>query len=243
MLDGKKLKEVMTLNKITIPELSLMLKDKSIKLGVESIKKYRAGAVNVPSETISAFSEIFNRPEQYFFVNGDDSIESITKKELKENISKYSSFLPSNPNINKIDVAYFENSFACAGNGLINYDEVPKPMTFDRGFLEQQLGTKNFKNLHVIKVKGNSMEPTIKSGEFIMINPFENDGFSVKNGSIYLVNYYDDIMIKRVTRNNKTKEILLNSENKEEHPQIKIKQEDEDYFKIVGAVVAHFSFM
>lgn len=243
MVDGRKISRLLKEQNISSKELSLMLENIGIKLGEESIRKYRTSSVNIPSQTVTAIAEILNVTEQELYDNFETQKEKIVKKELKNNPSKYSNFFIEKLDENKIDIPYFENSYACAGAGLINYDEIPKPITFDKGFLEKQLNMKNFKNIHIIKVKGNSMEPTFKSGTFLMVNPLSNEGGSVDNGSIYVVQYYDDTMVKRVVRNNKTKEVLLHSDNKEEHPVIEIKDEDINDFHIIGRVIANFSFI
>ena len=214
-----------------------------IKLSEESIRKYRTGAVNIPSATVTAMAEILDVTEQELYYNFEKQKEKIIKDELKKNPSKYTNYFIKTVDDNKINIPYFENIHACAGPGLINYEETPKPITFDRGFLETQLNMKNFKNVHIIKLKGNSMEPTFKSGTFLMVNPFENEGSSVENGSIYVVRYYEDVMVKRVVRNNKTKEVLLHSDNKEENPSIEIKAEDINDFHIIGRVIANFNFI
>ena len=243
MVDGRKISRLLKEQNISSKELSLMLENLGVKLGEESIRKYRTSSVNIPSQTVTAIAEILNVTEQELYDNFEIQKEKIVKEELKNNPSKYSNFFIEKLDENKIDIPYFENSYACAGAGLINYDEIPKPITFDKGFLEKQLNMKNFKNIHIIKVKGNSMEPTFKSGTFLMVNPLSNEGGSVDNGSIYVVQYYDDTMVKRVVRNNKTKEVLLHSDNKEEHPVIEIKDEDINDFHIIGRVIANFSFI
>lgn len=243
MVDGRKISTLLKEKNITSKDLALRLEDFGIKISIESIRKYRVGSVNIPSSTVSAIAEILNVTEQELYDNYEKQKEKIIKDELKNNPSKYSNYFIKTIDSSKIDIPYFENSYVCAGAGLINYEDTPKPVTFDRGFLETQLNMKNFKNVHIIRVRGNSMEPTFPSGTFLMINPFENEGNTVENGSIYVVQYYDDTMVKRVVRNNKTKEVLLHSDNKEEHPSIEIKAEDINDFKIIGRVIAHFNFI
>lgn len=243
MVDGRKISKLLKERNISSKELSEMLDNLGIKLGVESIRKYRTSSVNIPSHTVTAIAEILNVTEQELYDNFEIQKEKIVKEELKNNPTKYSNYFIEKVDNNKINIPYFENSYACAGAGLINYEETPKPITFDRVFLETQLNMKNFKNIHIIKIRGNSMEPTFKSGSFIMVSPFENENYIVENGSIYVVQHYESTMVKRVVKNSKTKEILLHSDNKEEHPSISIEKEDEFNFKIVGRVIANFNFI
>lgn len=208
----------------------------------DAIKKWRQGNSFPKTNELPIIAECLRCNIVDFFDNRDIEVEKITKKELKHNPNKYNSLLKIIDD-SKIDIPYFENINACAGSGIINYEDTPKPITFNREFLETQLNMKNFKNVHIVKLKGNSMEPTFKSGTFLMINPFENEGSSVENGSIYVVRYYEDVMVKRVVRNNKTKEVLLHSDNKAENPSIEIKAEDENDFQIIGRVIANFNFI
>jgi repressor LexA len=237
---SEKIKDIFLINK----NFWIALNNAGIDIKTEdTIKKWRRG-VSVPkTENLPIIAELLNCSILDLFRNIGNQKNLIAKQEFKNNPSKYSNFFIEKLDENKIDIPYFENSYACAGAGLINYDEIPKPITFDKGFLEKQLNMKNFKNIHIIKVKGNSMEPTFKSGTFLMVNPLSNEGGSVDNGSIYVVQYYDDTMVKRVVRNNKTKEVLLHSDNKEEHPVIEIKDEDINDFHIIGRVIANFSFI
>lgn len=243
MVDSKKLSQLLKEKDISSKKLAQLLEDYGIKAGEESIRKYRTGSVNIPSSTVSAIADILNITEQELYINYEIQKEKIIKNELKNNPSKYLTYFNNTIDDSKINLPYFENNYACAGAGIINYEDTPKPITFDRNFLETQLNMKNFKNVHILRIRGNSMEPTFKSGSFIMINPFENEGFAVENGSIYVVQHYEDTMVKRVVRNSKTKEILLHSDNKEENPVIEITPEDEGNFKIIGRVIANFNFL
>lgn len=237
---SEKIKDIFLINK----NFWIALNNAGIDIKTEdTIKKWRRG-VSVPkTENLPIIAELLNCSILDLFRNIGNQKNLIAKQEFKNNPSKYSNFFIEKVDNNKIDIPYFENSYACAGAGLINYDEIPKPITFDKGFLETQLNMKNFKNIHIIKIRGNSMEPTFKSGSFIMVSPFENENFVVENGSIYVVQHYESTMVKRVVKNSKTKEILLHSDNKEENPSIKVEESDEFNFKIVGRVIANFNFI
>ena len=237
---AEKIKSIFSINK----NFWIALNNAGIDIKTEdTIKKWRRGVSIPKTETLPIIAELLNCSILDLFKNTGNQKNLIAKDELKNNPTKYSNYLLKTIDNSKVDIPYFENSYACAGAGIINYEETPKPITFDRSFLETQLNMKNFKNVHIIKVKGNSMEPTFKSGTFLMINPMENEGNSIENGSIYVVRYYEDIMVKRVVRNNKTKEVLLHSDNKIEHPSIEIKNEDINDFQIIGRVIANFNFI
>ena len=220
----------------TTKYLYKLIGEENSGIGFETLNSYRKGNIKEPNfQALFLIAEAIGCDVFDLIEDGEYYKNSIKSISENKNLSK--------PDKNKIDIPYFENSYACAGAGLINYEETPKPITFDRNFLETQLNMKNFKNIHIIKIRGNSMEPTFKSGSFIMVSPFENENFVVENGSIYVVQHYESTMVKRVVKNSKTKEILLHSDNKEENPSIKVEESDEFNFKIVGRVIANFNFI
>jgi len=138
-----------------------------------------------------------------------------------------------------VNIPYFEDTYASAGGGAINYDNVPSVLSFDLTFLQSILGVSSFHNLHIIKAIGDSMEPLIVSGELLFINPVENDGNSITSGGVYVVRYYDDYLVKKIDRNSKTKELTLISEN-DIYSKVLITGEDLEYCTIIGRVVGHF---
>jgi len=143
-----------------------------------------------------------------------------------------------------VNIPFYKDTYASAGGGSINYELMPPAsLSFNKEFLENVLSTKQFKNIHAIRCIGNSMEPTLKNGEMLFVNPVENEGGTTQNGAIYVVNYYGEVYVKRVTKDPKTKALMLHSDNKEEHPPMEIKDEDLNECQIVGRVVGHLEWV
>lgn len=138
-----------------------------------------------------------------------------------------------------VSIPYFEDTYAAAGHGAINYEEAPRPMSFDKTFLQKQFGIMSCRNLHIINAIGNSMEPTLKEGELLMINPFENEGMNIKDGGIYVISCNNSILVKRVNFNPINGKVILISDNKE-YSDIHIEKSDFSTCTIVGRVVGHF---
>lgn len=139
-----------------------------------------------------------------------------------------------------IKIPYFENTYASAGGGSLNYEEQSKPMAFSPAFLKSLLGISTFTNLHIINAIGNSMDPTIKEGELLFVNPFENESNNIKDGGVYVITFEDHVFVKRVDHNPITKDIRLISDNKD-YSDIAIGGQEFDKCKIIGRVVGHFS--
>lgn len=139
-----------------------------------------------------------------------------------------------------IELPYFEETYASAGGGSLNYNEQKKPMAFDKKFLERQLGITIFKNLHIINAVGNSMEPTIQEGELLFINPFENEFNHIKDGGIYVIICGNSTFVKRVSHNPINGVTKLISDNSA-YPEMEITGQEFESCTIIGRVVGHFS--
>jgi len=98
-------------------------------------------------------------------------------------------------------VAYYRELPLSAGPGTFTFEEIyPEPVLFSRSFLEQYFKTRvSSKELLLFPVDGNSMEPTIPDGSYVIVRKFEYEGLSrPKEGKIYALIYNDVFYIKRV---------------------------------------------
>ncbi|MBE3023027.1 XRE family transcriptional regulator, partial [Campylobacter sp. 7477a] len=105
-------------------------------------------------------------PQDKVFLSHNDENLSPNPSNLKK----------SQEETNVISIPYFEDTYASAGGGVINYDEAPVIMDFDEEFLRKFLRISgNIANIHIINARGDSMEPTITNGELLFINPMQNE--------------------------------------------------------------------
>lgn len=114
---------------------------------------------------------------------------------------------------------------ASAGNGYINLDQeiyyfpIKKGNFSDRSFL--------------VEINGNSMEPTLEDGDYALVDP---DNIDYVKNKIYVVTYNDESFIKRMVIDNKSKIIMLKSDNPE-YEDILITKDMQVYLKIEGRVI------
>ncbi len=133
-----------------------------------------------------------------------------------------------------VTLKYFPEVYASAGNGTINYDEAVSAMTFESSFLREQFGIQKFSNMHIIRVTGDSMQPTLNPGDYLFVNPSETD---ITTGSVYVINCAGDIYVKRIKKQPFSKSLTLYSDNPEHEP-IEIKdQEKLDKTVVIGRVI------
>lgn len=81
-----------------------------------------------------------------------------------------------------------------AGAGGVGEEKSGLPMAFRRHWVNEHLRS-NFKNLFIIKVTGDSMEPTLNDGEIILV---DKDIALPPHEDIYVLRLGDMLLIKRL---------------------------------------------
>lgn len=117
-----------------------------------------------------------------------------------------------------------------AGNGnLVFEEEDAPPLAFRQAWLESN--GLDPEMLVVAYVKGDSMSPTIRDGDTVLINTADR---GITDGKIYAMRQGDHLRIKRLSR--RTLSILIISDNRDFDPEeIPIQRADE--LHIIGRVV------
>jgi phage repressor protein C with HTH and peptisase S24 domain len=137
---------------------------------------------------------------------------------------------------NMVSITYIEENYASAGAGIINFDAAKEVMHFDRNFLVSQFGPTNFENVHIIHAVGDSMSPTIASGDMLFVNPGDKD---VTTGAVYVFVIGEETLVKRAERNPLSGELTLRSDNKKYAP-IEIATTDLNKVSVIGRVIGNF---
>lgn len=121
---------------------------------------------------------------------------------------------------------------ASAGNGafLTRTEQGLLAQEFDLDFFRREFGRTDAKNLKIIAVKGDSMSPTLESGDLLYVDVSENY-FSVDG--LYVFTLADHTFIKRLQK--RGREMWAMSDNKAQYEPWQIPQ-DEPLF-IHGRVV------
>lgn len=212
-------------------------------VSIETIKRYENGKTNPTNDNLSKIASALGIKVKNLYDNVSLS-DSPNMSPSDNNLSPSPSNLkPQNKSSNDaeengiIAVPYFEDTYASAGNGAINYEEAPTTLDFNENFLRGFLRISgDLSKVHIINAKGDSMEPTIANGELLFISTANTGG--VISGNIYVINYGGDVFVKRLEKNPITKAITLFSDNEKYEP-IVIDGENLENCAIVGRVVAH----
>ena len=118
-------------------------------------------------------------------------------------------------------------AIASAGNGYLNFNN-NEP-------LYSKLIRKNGFNEHcyLIEVSGNSMEPLIQDGSFVVVDPQQTD---YQENKVFVIKYNDEIYIKRVLLKPEQKLMILKSINPD-YDDIYITEDQADQVKIIGRAI------
>ena len=126
---------------------------------------------------------------------------------------------------------------ASAGPGAINHHEdIAEWISFSPEFAVTHFGTRS--GLVCMKTTGNSMEPTMKAGELIVINTQEC-GRIARDGAMYLLRMGDTLSVKRVTRSIGGMLDVTSDNPSGPRYQINLSNLAENDMEIVGRIVFH----
>ena len=133
-----------------------------------------------------------------------------------------------------IEFNYYPEVYASAGYGVENGHHIETQKVFlDHAFVNNVLSINNAKNLDIIKVIGDSMEPFVKNGEQVVIQK----GIEAKNNDVIISNINGSIYVKRILMDPFKNWIKLISDN-EQYPEIEISGEEIYSLNIIGIVKA-----
>lgn len=206
------------------------LKEKDYKLEVianmtgaslSSVGHYKTGYRTPKDDFIDKFISVFNlddeEKEKLKLAVALDRTPDVIKRKLN-----------STPNVKILNEELIKipvKAIASAGNGYLNFEEDVKTVMIRKNGFDE--------NCYLIEVSGNSMEPLIQDGAYIVVDPRE---IELIDNKIYVVDYNGQTYIKKVLKNEKIKAIILKSINTE-YEDIYIVDEMLNNFSIKGRAV------
>lgn len=142
-----------------------------------------------------------------------------------------------------IVIEYRSNAIGGCGSGQAVDQVDHKWLTFSKQLLRGIVQTDRIDELHMIDSFGNSMEPTIKSGEKLFVLPFEKEGFHIREGSVYIIFFAHGVMVKRIYFDKVSGGLKLSGDNKSVSPEEIYTQDELEALTIYGRVVGHMGGM
>lgn len=210
MLDielGKRIKVARLGVKLSQLEIS-----KKLQITDKTYRNYEKGN-NITVNNLREIAEI-TKTNFYFLLNGEENYSNLLNKE-------------------NIDINFYPEVYAAAGYGAINGDVAPKTIQLSKTFLDEILEVRNYSRLDIIRVYGDSMEPYISNGEYVIIEK----NHEAYNGETVIANINGEVYIKKFQKDPFGQWIKLISDNKS-YDDILIKGENLNLLQIVGIVRA-----
>ena len=210
MAFGETLKEIRIKNGDSLRKLS-----EKTDIVFTYIDRLEKGTVPINKNLLEKFIKAYPLYKKQF--------EKAYLDEIMPETLKGSTFNMEEQKINTVILPVYGK--ASAGNGYINLDQeiyyfpIKKGDFSDRSFL--------------VEINGNSMEPTLEDGDYALVDP---DNIDYLKNKIYVVTYNDESFIKRIVIDDKSKIIMLKSDNPE-YEDILITKDMQLYLKIEGRVI------
>lgn len=130
------------------------------------------------------------------------------------------------------------NVRASAGDGVIVGEENvrPGPFEFEEEFLRRRYG--QIDGLRLIQVSGDSQEPMLSEGDWVMI---DENRQQMKSG-LFVLSKDDTLMLKRVQVVGDGLHLLSRNELYPPIPVSRVEMGEPDRFRLIGEVVSSFRF-
>ena len=214
-------------------DLAEKLQEMGIKISKESISKYRRSERTPNPQTISAIAKALNISEQDLFDPSKkiDILKDILKKPSKEALDLLKAQYPV---ISETIEVPLLNHQVSAGTGLEVFDtEVVDTLIIDKEKLLPGIPPDRIEGL---QVKGNSMEPYVKDGDYVIIYRFNYMEPIEKIDDVYVINYDNQLMVKQIqfVGGSKIRIVSINPS----YPPIDLDMDDSQVpFGIIGRVI------
>lgn len=173
-----------------------------IELAAQSLSRYEKNKVKPSVDFITKLTDLFSINANWLLTGQGEILLQDEKKTTvlqDKSISK-----------DVVSINFYPDIYAAAGYGAINeYDSKPQLMTFDRKFLDQFLNVRSFDRLDIIRVVGDSMEPFIHNGEYVIVER----STEAYNGETIIANIDGQVYIKRFQADPLKRWIKLISDN------------------------------
>ena len=134
------------------------------------------------------------------------TVSELNRAEEYFNVKLIETYKPISGDLTYID--YYTDVFASCGDGSIVFSsektKLPIPISMIEGYSKNKLYS-------IINATGNSMSPTINSGDKLIVEHW--NGNQIQDNKIYVFCYNNEFFVKRLSKN--IDEIIIKSDNPE----------------------------
>lgn len=120
---------------------------------------------------------------------------------------------------------------ASAGNGaIVEYEPIIDQLAFPRDYL-RKITRSNPRNLAIISVKGDSMEPTLRDDDVVMLDTTKTN---LDYDGMFVIRFGEALLVKRVMRSTRPGYITVISDNRSIYPP---QEHIADQVSVIGKVL------
>lgn len=166
------------------------------KIRESSLRDYLKGTVKPGMEKLVAISEAtgFNI---HWLATGEGPSKTRAHKGTIVSDSESESYRLTTEEADKYFYIPLYDVEASAGDGgIVEKEEIIDLLAFSKGWLRNELRVSNPANLNIIYVKGESMEPTLRPGDIVLV---DRGDLEISDG-IYVLRLNGALLIKRLQR-------------------------------------------
>lgn len=135
-----------------------------------------------------------------------------------------------------IPIHYRQNINSAGGYGALNDDESAELIMVPAAMLVAMFGLKNFENLDIIHVTGDSMKPIVEDGDTIMIRRTSE----VNPHKVAVVRVGDKLLIKYIDYHPSWKWVKLYSEDRAAYRDMDFEGDEVNEIEVIGVLVGKF---
>ncbi len=180
-----------------------------------------------PTDVLSAIHDFLNENPDFFGKDNKttpQSIAEITAPALQS--PPLTSGLADFVFVPKYDVS------ASAGHGsVVHSEQIVDHLAFKKVWIKSTLGCSE-KDLALITVKGDSMEPTLSSEDLILVNLQRNQ---ITDNAVYVLQYDGSLLVKRIQRL-MNGSVIIKSDNPEYRTE-ELSADQVGLLRVLGVVV------
>ncbi len=152
------------------------------------VQYYESGESNIDDGVLLRLQEFFDVNPKWM-QTGKGVVFLITA-ENSTTLEEFSSSSCDNSTLNSITVRYFPDVCASAGSGSLNINENSKPFIVNSEFITDE------NNEVIINITGDSMEPTFKNNDKILVN-IDQLNLELLVDRVYVVLIGNEVIVKR----------------------------------------------
>ena len=192
---------------------------KALEINPNTLRSYERGLAIPNQEVLARMCVKFSVNPAWLLLGDEAPMEKITQERL---------VVENDDDIIKIPMA---KAVLSAGSGSLQTNgESEREYAFRRDFIKRK---GNPKNMVLMRVHGDSMQPEIMDGDVVLLDQSRRDIFP---GHIYAVGFDDSIYLKRIDRI--PGKVILKSINPDYQPvELIVQDQTAEQFRVIGQVL------